>query len=151
MFKYLYTTLLLLGLSLPSSAHAQTQDFSIGAIIGEPTGLTAKLWLDNRTAIQGSAAWSFRQERAVHIHGDFLFHHNYSDRVSRGTLHLYYGIGGRIKDTAEARIGVRVPLGMNYQFANTPLTFFGEIAPLLDITPATEMDINAAFGLRFHL
>lgn len=151
MSKYIYATIIMFALVVPQASHAQSKTFSIGAILGEPTGVSAKLWLDNRTAIKGAAAWSFRHERAVHLHGDFVFHQNFSDRVTQGQLYLYYGLGGRIKDTAETRAGVRVPVGLNYIFPETPLTFFAEIAPLLDMTPATEFDINAAFGIRLHL
>jgi hypothetical protein len=62
---------------------------------------------------------------------------------------FYYGIGGRIKTSDDARIGVRVPLGLAYLFQNVPVDIFLEVVPILDLTPKTDFRINAALGARY--
>ena len=146
-----------------SSPYAQRgmEGFGIGVIVGEPTGITIKIWTGNTTAFQAAAAWSFSGYESFQFHADYLFH-NFgilnSDEM-RGALPLYVGIGGRIKlkedndldDNDEASIGARVPLGMSYIFEDTPLDIFIEVVPILDVLPDTDFDLNGAAGIRFYL
>ena len=58
-----------------ASANACTQDdFGIGIILGEPTGLSLKYWLDEERAIDGAAAWSYSENDSFQLHGDYLIH-----------------------------------------------------------------------------
>ena len=63
-----------------------------------------------------NAPWSFVDEGAFHIHGDYIFHNFNLIRISGGKLPFYYGIGARIKTANKTRFGVRVPLGLAYIF-----------------------------------
>lgn len=142
--------LMLIVTLLPLTARAKNQRvFGLGVILGEPTGLSAKLWTSRTTALDGALAWSFGREDAFHIHGDFLFHDYHLIKVSEGKLPVYYGIGGRLKLELESLLGVRFPLGLNYQFAKAPLDLFIEIVPILELVPATDFNLNAAIGMRF--
>jgi hypothetical protein len=143
--------ILFIGVIICSSAQAQNRGFGLGIIIGEPTGISGKLWTGGNTAIDGAAAWSFEKEASVHLHGDLLFH-NFSfhpREIRKGTLLLYYGIGGRIKFEDKSKVGVRVPLGINYLFPHGPLDFFLEIVPVLDLAPSTKFGMNGALGFRY--
>ena len=144
-------TLLIIGLVfLSSQTFAQQSGFGLGVIVGEPTGVCGKYWLDDANAIDGGVAWAFKDEGAVHVHGDYLFHKYDVFSVDKGKLPLYYGIGGRIKfDEDDSKFGVRIPVGMNYIFANDPLDFFIEIVPILNLAPKTDLGFNAAIGIRF--
>ena len=51
--------LISLAAVLPGLLSAQEKDFGVGAILGEPTGVSLKKWLGARTAIDGALAWSF--------------------------------------------------------------------------------------------
>lgn len=74
-----------------ASANALTQDdFGVGVIIGEPTGLSLKYWLDEDYAIDGAAAWSYSENNSFQLHGDYLVH-NY-DLLGEDELPVYYGI-----------------------------------------------------------
>jgi hypothetical protein len=131
------------------SVQAQESDFGLGIIIGEPTGISVKQWTGSRTAIDGAIAWSFEKESALHLHGDLLYHSFTPPRISRGKFAWYYGIGGRVKFEDDSKIGVRVPLGMDYFFGSAPLDFFFEIVPILDLAPSTDFSLNAAIGIRY--
>lgn len=143
----------ILTLSCTALSSAQETDIGLGIIVGEPTGLAGKYWLDKDTAIAGAAAWSFEGKDTMHLHMDWL-RHNWelirdSAEVTQGEIPLYYGIGGRIRLGEEAVIGIRFVIGLSYMFEEAPFDMFIEVAPIMDLTPSTEMNGNAAFGVRF--
>jgi hypothetical protein len=138
--------------------------FGIGVIVGEPTGLSAKKWLSDTTAIDAAAAWSFSDFNSFQIHVDYLWH-NYDlikTKELPGQISVYYGVGGRIKlkgsndgkgnetKDEDARLGVRVPVGLSYTFKENPVELFAEVVPLLDVVPETKLGIGAGIGARYY-
>lgn len=134
----------------------------VGIILGEPTGISVKSWLNRERALDFAAAWSFAENDSFQFHADYLIH-NFGilkTGSAGGKLPLYYGIGGRIKlegdnnekgrNSNDALLGVRVPVGISYLFAKAPVDLFVEIVPVLDVVPATDFGINAAIGARFY-
>ena len=143
----------LLARSAAVPALGQTRGTGFGIIIGEPTGISAKHFLTRDTALDVGAAWSLVKDSHFHLHADYLFH-NFSILarefdVSEGELPLYYGIGGRVRFDDDARGGLRLVAGVSYHFEDAPLDVFLEIAPIMDLVPKTELDINVGFGIRF--
>ena len=51
----------------------------------------------------------------------------------------------------DPRLGLRIPLGLSYLISNSPLELFGELAPVLDLTPDTTFRVNGGLGLRYWL
>jgi len=141
-----------------ASANARIQDdFGIGVIIGEPTGLSLKYWIDEEIAVDGALAWSYAENNSLQLHSDYLVH-NY-DLLEDNQLPVYYGIGARLKfkdDDGRGRnenhdmFGIRFPLGITYLFDDEPLDLFFEVVPVLDLSPEVDLDINAALGLRLY-
>ncbi len=151
MRKLTVIVLLILVMST-CSAFAREGTFGLGVMIGEPTGVSGKLWLGRTMAFDGGAAWSFGKHNRLHIHGDYLFHTFSLIPVEVGDLPVYYGIGGRIQlrdNDWDDRIGVRFPVGLEYIFEDAPLDIFFEIAPILDLAPETDLELNAAVGIRY--
>ncbi len=128
---------------------ASQGNFGLGIILGEPTGVSMKLWLTERTAIDAAAAWSFSDEAAFHLHADYLFHNFDLITVEEGRLPVHFGIGGRVKFEDDSRLGVRIPVGLTYIFDGAPIDIFFEVVPILDLVPDTEFEFNAAIGARF--
>ncbi len=128
---------------------AQESGFGIGIILGEPTGLSGKYWVSSHNAIDGGVAWSFRHSGFFHLHGDYLWH--FPDVIqSTEKFTPYLGFGGRFGATkGKALIGVRVPVGMTFIPRGAPVDVFLELAPILDLAPATELSFNAGIGVRF--
>lgn len=156
--KILLALFLLTGFAA-GAAHAQRSGTGLGAITGEPTGLSVKHWLDDLRAIDAALGWSFEGRTSLQVHADWLWHNFEVFPVDRGMLPLYFGVGGRFKDgtgrkgdSSKDRVGVRVPVGVAYHFDNIPLELFGEIVPILDFSPSTKLNLNAAVGARwfFH-
>lgn len=124
--------------------------FGLGVIAGEPTGISGKLWLTQNTAIDGAAAWSFgNSQDAFHVHGDYLLHNASLFKVDQGDLSLHFGVGGRIKFADDTLVGIRVPVGLTYLFENATVDLFVEVVPILDLVDSTDLNLNAALGVRY--
>jgi hypothetical protein len=144
--KKLIVPIFILFFSL--SIQAQDSGFGIGVMAGEPTGLSSKYWMSRATAADFGLAWSV--QNYLHVHADILMHKFDLINVSKGELPVYIGLGARIMlSDPDLSIGVRVPVGLNYHFSSAPFDLFFEIVPILDLTPATEFDFNAAIGFRY--
>lgn len=138
-----------------SSVQAQPKgnegDKGLGIIIGDPTGVSFKAWINSKHAFDLALAWTVERNDALHIHGSYLYHNNDFFNPNRGRMPLYYGIGGRVKaNSNRTSVGVRIPFGFEYLFQGAPLGLFLEVAPILDLTPNTELDINSGVGVRFY-
>jgi hypothetical protein len=134
-------------------AKSQKSGFGLGIMFGEPTGVSFKGWISERSAIDGGLGWSFVNEGSVQIHADYLYH--FYNVFETPNLPLYMGVGGRIKlknteHNTDMRLGVRVPFGMSYQFTEAPVDIFLEIVPILDLNPKTSGSVNAALGFRYY-
>ncbi|WP_114418235.1 hypothetical protein [Marinospirillum perlucidum] len=138
---------------------------AVGLVIGEPTGLTAKKWLDDDRALTAGLGWSLGRDTEVYLSADYLFHEDqWLDSVTLpreldGRLAPYWGVGGRFELDDEAPrenqdddwvAGVRFPVGLTYLFAQSPFDVFIEIAPGMDLLPSTDLRIEAALGGRFY-
>lgn len=128
---------------------AQGDGFGLGVILGEPTGLSGKYWVSEKSAIDGGVAWSMYDEGSLHLHADYLFHAFNLINVSKGQLPLYFGLGARVKLADDVRFGARIPVGLDYLFEDAPLDIFLEIVPILDLVPATAFNMNGAIGIRY--
>jgi len=130
--------------------------FGLGIIVGDPSGLSAKSWLSDNTAVDAAAAWSvWGNYQAIYVHADFLLHNFGLFKVSSAGLPLYYGVGGRIKLAGDEnhqheRIGVRVPVGTSYLFGEYPINLLLEVAPLLELVPSTTFGWNSGIGAECY-
>lgn len=142
-------SLILLALfAAPRPAAAQS-GVGVGVILGEPTGLSFKSWMSAKTAFDLGAAWSFVNEDAVHLHGDYLIH-GYNVLPHQRRLPVYFGLGARLKiQDEDSRVGIRAPLGVEYLFPRESMDLFFEVVPILDVTPVTEFNMNLAVGGRY--
>ncbi len=132
-----------------AGAHGQDHGLGLGIIVGSPTGISGKLWLTRATAVDAAAAWSFVDPAAFHLHADYVMHVSLPADLEHGSLLLDFGAGARVKLEDDARIGVRVPVGLVYLFKSVPLDLFVEVAGVVDLIPATEFELNAGLGVRF--
>ena len=133
---------------LPLSLHAQDSGLGLGMIIGEPTGLSAKMWTTETIALDAGVAWSFVGAGYLRVHSDILWH-NYTLDVDKGRLPIYYGIGAKLLLASELGLGIRVPVGLAYLFESAPVDLFAELVPGLDLLPGTGFGIDAAIGVRY--
>jgi hypothetical protein len=128
---------------------ANPNGYGLGFVFGEPTGINAKMWHGHDTAFIGGLAWSFVEDGATTVYGDYIWHNYSLLNVQTGALPLYFGAGARLQLENDARFGIRTVVGLNYQFRNAPFDAFMEMVPLFDITPDADLKLNAALGFRY--
>ena len=125
--------------------------FGVGVIAGEPSGVTAKYMLDNNSAVDGGVGWETSGDNEFHIYTDYLYHMYDVIEVPRGELPLYFGGGIRFVDREDKddKLGVRLPVGVEYLFEKVSLGAFFELVPVLNLTPDTDFDLEGGIGIRF--
>ncbi|MDP1676455.1 MAG: DUF3996 domain-containing protein [Bacteroidota bacterium] len=142
-------------------SEAQARRFGLGVIIGEPAGISAKLWTSNHNAFDFGLGWSVGGDRMgryyyyngtnrVHVHMDYLWHSFDAIRSSE-QFSLFYGIGGRINSGAgyEASVAVRGVLGIAWLPRETPIDIFLELVPMFQLTSSSGFGLDAGVGARY--
>ena len=136
----------LMGLCGLMPAMGQT---SVGVILGEPTGLSAKQWIGDRAALDVAVAWSFVNTSSLYVHVDYQHHFDDLD-IDEGDLLWFAGIGGRVHLAQDVRLGARFPLGLFYVFAEVPFELFFEVAPGMEIFPEPRFNMAGGIGVRYR-
>lgn len=141
---------------------AQSRKFGLGVIVGEPTGISAKLWTSNQNALAFGLGWSvegyrfngfdsdYDEVNRTHIHVDYLWHSFYAISSS-GQFPFFYGIGARINSGPEysGTFAVRGVLGIEWLPRDTPIDIFIEVVPTLNLVSSTGFGIDAGIGARY--
>ncbi len=138
-----------------SAAEAKEQ-MAVGAIIGDPTGLSGRYSLSPRNSVEGALAYSTGFYNGLHIHGTYLWDKARSFETTEGPIDMYYGLGARVimvqrgKEDGKIAIGPRAPIGLMYNFSDPNIEIFGELSLALDLTPKTDVDLDVGFGARIR-
>lgn len=139
------------------STFEANKTFGLGVMFGAPTGLSGKYFVGSDTAIDFGigAYYRYRGRDGLHIHADFLWHPVNLVKAEPFWLPLYFGIGGRFFDhDTHTHVGVRVPIGIAFDFTNVPLDVFFELAFVLDFliddNDNLDADLAPALGLRYY-
>ena len=148
------TAIILSALLWSGAAGAQPPrggKFGLGILVGEPTGITGKVWFDQRHALDVGASWLFHGE-SFYLTVDYLFHSAPVARTASFELPLYIGVGGLLAAGRkhDAGVGVRVPLGLAFEFRSVPLELSLEVAPGVLLVPGTGFNIDGGLGLRYY-
>ena len=136
----------------PAGSSGSAGKLGLGLTVGEPTGLTAKYWLNDTLALDGAVGWSTHDHTDLYVHSDVLWHNFDLIPVSRGSMPVYFGVGGLVRfrdDNRDNDVGVRLPVGVSYMFDNAPVDVFAEIAPVIDVAPSVRGEITGGVGIRY--
>ena len=149
----LFVLLSVLVLSSTAQGVERPGRLGVGIMLGEPTGLSGKLFFNDHNAIDAGLSFSFIDER-FQVHSDYLIHVSGIEQWSP-----YFGVGGdlHLRDDGDNdstrtqnRIGVRVPLGIAYQSAARSIDVFFEIVPGMSLLPETRLVVGGAIGARYY-
>jgi len=165
------------GSGVAAAAEAPARPFGLGLVVGEPTGLTAKLYLSQPFALQFGAGFidHFNGQDGFHLNVDAIWHPAMVARGSTFTMPFYIGVGGRLLDHSydyfvndvhyvdhDTHLGVRMPLGLLVDFSRVPLDLYFEVAFVVDLVYFDEsygpyhdayrdrFDLNGGVGLRYY-
>ena len=133
-----------------STNFAQQRGFGLGVILGEPTGISAKYWTSGSSAMNFGLGYSFTSTKSLfYLYGDYVFHSLDMIRSDENFV-VYYGPGARLKIREDdSRLGVRGVIGILWIPRGSSFDLFIEIAPILDIIPATKFDLAGGLGARY--
>jgi len=129
---------------------SQDKGFGLGIILGEPTGLSAKYWLNSVNAFDYGFGSSFSSNGRVHLHVDYLWH-AYDVFPSTEIFALYFGPGVRVKTrkAGQSLLGIRGVMGAAWFVKTAPLDVFVEIVSVLNLAPDVDMSVNGGLGIRY--
>jgi hypothetical protein len=126
-----------------------TGSFGLGIMAGEPTGFTGAYTLSPKATIDGDLAYGYERQSAWRINSDYIVTGNRLSDDQISAIDFYFGGGLRLKFSNDTEFGFRVPVGMTYQFSNYPIQAFGELAPIMDVVPGTQLSVDVAIGARY--
>jgi len=151
------------GGSLGGRRFDANKTFGLGLELGAPLGVNGKYFVKSDQAIDFGlgANYSYYNRSGLHLYGDYLFHPVSLASAEAFELPFYVGIGGRFWNFDDDRnrlngataIGVRVPVGISFDFNNVPLDIFVQIVPTLDFYTHYRhdlyLDLDVSFGVRY--
>jgi hypothetical protein len=130
----------------------------IGIIVGEPTGISGRLYLKDDQAIQAAIGGSFIGG-GIQIHADYVFHPFILQSRESFVLAAYVGPGVRFIQYSTGRndsyiaLGLRGVGGLLFDFKE-PLDAFVEVAGVLEYGFAADkhggIALNAGAGVRYY-
>ncbi|HTR49355.1 MAG TPA: DUF3996 domain-containing protein [Kofleriaceae bacterium] len=153
----------------PSDFEANKK-FGLGLELGDLVGITGKLFVNSNQAIDfgiGDRYYGpYGNAGGLHIYADYLWHPKVLARPDAFELPFYIGVGARFWDFGYAcnpngtncmdatTFGVRMPIGIDFDFNNVPLDVFIELAPTLDFfhdytNHSLGLDYDFSIGVRY--
>ncbi|RKX95189.1 MAG: hypothetical protein DRP84_04960 [Spirochaetes bacterium] len=127
-------------------------DVGIGIILGEPTGISFKIFTQDLRAVDIALAWALKKNQYLRIHLDYLLNENeYLINELGIPLSLNYGIGLKSITGRDFIMGIRFYTGVFHRFKSPNTELFLELVPSMIIIPATVFDMDGAIGFRFYL
>lgn len=134
--------------------------FGIGIILGEPTGISARLYLNDDTAVQAGVGFAFIGD-GLHAHADYVLHPLILQTRDSFVLPVYVGPGVRIINYEKGRdnhvftLGIRGVAGLLFDLKTVPLDAFVEVAGVIEFGFADDdggfgLSFNAAAGARYY-
>ena len=133
----------------------------LGIIIGDPTGLSFRQSLNKEHSWDAALAYSLFWG-GFHFHANYLWDKAKVFSIEKQPIEFYYGVGGRVKSWTyrneskivktqrSLAIGPRFPFGLATNIETPRLQLFVEIAPVVDVLPEVDVDVNFGLGLRYR-
>jgi hypothetical protein len=130
----------------------------LGIILGEPTGVSARLYVKDDQAIQAAVGSAFLGG-GWQLHADYVFHPFILQQRDSYVLPFYVGPGVRAMDYTNGResaylaLGLRAVAGLLFDFKSVPLDAFIEVAGVLEYQfsgHGGHITLNAGAGARYY-
>jgi len=145
--------------------------FALGLELGEPSGLNGKVFVSKSGAVDFGVGWIYSPYYygdGFHIYADYLWHPTSLASTSAFELPFYIGGGLRFWDfnycdqqfcnVGGTAIGLRIPVGISFDFNRVPLDIFIQLVPVIDFVNGdyynrfrdrAHLGIDLSLGLRY--
>jgi len=145
--------------------------FGLGLELGDLVGITGKYFVNSNQAIDfgiGDYGYAYRyygDTGGIHLYADYLWHPKVLAKTDPFELPFYVGVGARFWDFGyncptgnncmdATAFGIRVPVGIDFDFNNVPLDIFVQIVPTLDFfrdyaPHSVGFDFDFSLGVRY--
>lgn len=157
----------------PASARSDPNGFSLGLVLGDPTGLTLRGGIGERMAIQAHVGFSPFPGDGIVVMADWTYDawDFLKDNPTAGLM-FFFGFGAKgewflgryfiyerdgrhsLPDRSHFGFGLRGLVGLRVPFRKAPFDLFFELAPLglVLVVPDTSVhyDFDAAIGFRYR-
>jgi hypothetical protein len=148
-----------------SSTYAQTRKLGVGALLGDPTALSAKYFMGTN-AVDGGVAFGNHE---FILFGDYLKH--FPGKIGNqnafvAALTPYVGIGAVIAfddgennhshhhfindDEDDFALGARIPFGVEWMATEIPMGVALEIVPGIVVVPETDAFVQGGLAVRYY-
>lgn len=148
--------------SILSAQSPRNKTFGIGAIVGEPFGVTVKTWLGDSEALDFNFGRSCFGSPRIDV--NYVWHLTPSDSrhvfvlcgpglvigVGYGNSLLYEEGEFFDKKSGEVATGIRAMFGLMVVPGDLPFEVSVEFASLVSVSPGTDASVDIALGLRFY-
>lgn len=147
---------LVIGLGLATSAHAQRTSGAVGlgGQLGEPSGITLKIYNANAPSYDFLAAWDL--EDFFFLNGHALFEHDLRAENIEQELEWFIGPGaylGIIDRSPPADddliIGISGTAGLSL-IIDRQFEIYGQVTPRIALIPDTDGDLGGGLGFRYY-
>lgn len=137
--------LVLVGLLACGSAAAKQKGIGVEYASEGSVGVSWKMSTGAHSATALGTAWSFDEPRTISLHLDYLVYANQS---------RYYGVGlgaGYVQSEGggDVTLRLRFPIGFEKRLSASPISFFAEMVPVLDLMPASVINVSFTLGVRY--
>jgi len=119
----------------------------IGLGMGEPTGLTIKYWMTEKTAVDVGAGWSAKK-KLLDVYLDYQYHYFWSEFDAK-ELPIYTGAGIMASLNSDFMVGLRIPFGTEYLIEGPRLVAFAQVAPTFRIIKKPGLFVSGGLGIRY--
>lgn len=144
---------LFLAVAAPADAQRASGAIGIGGQVGDPSGVTIKVYNPGSLSYDFLAAWDLDDFFFLNVHGQY---ERPLELENVSGVEYFFGPGGfvGIRDREEpvedefvlgisGRIGVNVPLEDRFEF-------YAQLTPRIHLVPDTEGDLGGGIGVRYY-
>lgn len=144
-FVFIFLFLAMIS-STDASAQVRGRSVGLGGQIGDPSGITLKVYQNPGFAYDFLAAWDTDDYFLINVHG--LFERPLQDTP----MHYFLGPGAfvviRERRDDEVSVGISGNFGINFFVERFEV--FLQITPRLSVVPDTDGDVGGGVGLRYY-
>lgn len=146
-----------------SKAFEANKTFGLGLELGAPNGLNGKYFVSKSGALDFGIGFIYSHYYygdGIHLYGDYLWHPTSLVSAPAFELPFYVGVGLRywnfdycdrgLCTYGGSAVGIRVPVGISFDFNRVPLDIFIQLVPVIDFVNGDYYDRyrdRAHFGI----